>query len=339
MTALAAVASYLVADFLRLPEAYWAVISSIIVMQSSVGATVGASWNRLAGTGVGAMVGAVFGSIWGDHVLAFGIAVGLTVWLCSLLGLLDSYRLAGVTVGVVMLFGREEPSYWVIAVRRFLEVSVGIVVSLVVMGMTWSSRARKRLREKLVDTLIEMSLLYEAVLRRWRNEGEAPIDELRGKVRESLGAHEVLLKQASFEPAMGIRPAALALWGDHLRRIYLAIEALELAMREGPRDGEVFGVEPELGRLVEAISAEFHALANDLVAKRLASSRDRLEGFVMALDRKMAEAGHRQSSHGLGLEEALRFYAFVSSLRSLARELDLAREAIQLPSLEVRSED
>lgn len=328
----------MVADFLRLPESYWAVISSIIVMQSSVGATIGASWNRLAGTAIGAITAAIFGSVWGDHVVAFGIAVGVTVWFCAALGLLDSYRLAGVTVGVVMLVGREDP-YWVIAVRRFLEVSVGIVVSLVVTGMTWSSRARKRLREKLVDSLIEMSLLYEAVLRRWRGDANAPIAEIRAKVRGSLGVHEALLKQASFEPAMGIRPAVLALWGDHLRRIYLAIEALELAMREGLRDGDELGVEPELGQLGRAISAEFHELACDVVAGRIASSRDRLETHVMALDRKMAEAGHRTSSHDLGLEHVLRFYAFVSSLRNLARELDLAREAIQLPSLEARRND
>ena len=210
LTSLAAVVSYWVAGALHLPERHWAVISSIIVIQSSIGATVGASWNRLAGTAIGAFIAAVFASLWGTDVVAFGVAVGLTVWVCASLGLLDSYRLAGVTVAVVMLFEREA-SFAVIAVRRFFEVSVGVVVSLVMTGLTWSSRARKRLRERVVDLLVEMGLLYEAVLRRKDGDADAAVGELRGKVHDSLRAYEELLKQATFEPAMGMRPATLAL--------------------------------------------------------------------------------------------------------------------------------
>ena len=49
-TALAAVVSFLVARLLRIPEAYWATISTIIVMQSTLGAALTVSWQRLAGT-------------------------------------------------------------------------------------------------------------------------------------------------------------------------------------------------------------------------------------------------------------------------------------------------
>jgi len=296
-------------------------------MQSSIGATVGASWNRLAGTAIGASLAAAFASLWGTDVVAFGVAVALTVWVCSSLGLMDSYRLASVTVAVVMLFERES-SYAVVAVRRFLEVAVGIVVSLVVTGLTWSSRARKRLQERVVGMLVEMSLLYEAVLRRRSGHADAPVDELRAKVHDSLRTHAALLKQATFEPAMGIRPAVLALWRDHLQRVYLAVEALELATRDGPRDIAGLGFEAELTSLIQAISTEFHELARDVVAGRLASGREPLETKVRALDEKMAEVGRDRAGNDFGLERALRVYAFVSSLRNLARELDMAREVI-----------
>src|ERR1039458_2285742 len=73
-TAVAGVASLYAAKLCRLPEDYWASISALIVMQSSVGATVSASWTRLAGTAVGAVVGGVFVAMWGVNVLAFGAA-------------------------------------------------------------------------------------------------------------------------------------------------------------------------------------------------------------------------------------------------------------------------
>src|SRR6516225_9061444 len=58
-TAMAAVASFLIARLLQMPEAYWATISAIIVAQSSLGAAATISWQRLAGTVLGAGSGAL----------------------------------------------------------------------------------------------------------------------------------------------------------------------------------------------------------------------------------------------------------------------------------------
>ena len=43
-TAVAAVASVLVARLFRLPEAYWAPIATIVITQSSLGAALKVSW-------------------------------------------------------------------------------------------------------------------------------------------------------------------------------------------------------------------------------------------------------------------------------------------------------
>src|ERR1700738_1281829 len=57
-TAGAAIVSYLGARLFQLPEAYWAPISTLIVMQSTLGAALPISAQRFAGTGIGAAVGA-----------------------------------------------------------------------------------------------------------------------------------------------------------------------------------------------------------------------------------------------------------------------------------------
>ena len=57
-TTVAAVVSYLIARLFRLPEAYWAPISTLIGMQSTLGASLPVSVQHFAGTAVGAAIGA-----------------------------------------------------------------------------------------------------------------------------------------------------------------------------------------------------------------------------------------------------------------------------------------
>jgi uncharacterized membrane protein YgaE (UPF0421/DUF939 family) len=73
-TGVAAVFCLYGTDFFKLPQGYWAAISAMIVLQSSVSATVNASLNRLAGTAIDAVLGGLFVKLWGSHVWAFGAA-------------------------------------------------------------------------------------------------------------------------------------------------------------------------------------------------------------------------------------------------------------------------
>lgn len=322
VTAIAAVASFYVATFFALPDPYWSVISSMIVMQSRVGATVGASWNRLAGTAIGALVGVVFGTFLGTELWAFAVAVIVTVWLCASLGLLESYRLAGVTVAIVMLISRGD-FFWMVGIRRFLEVGVGIVVSLVITGLTWPSRARRHLRNGIAEALFDMDALYLAIVSRYRGGEGEPIEEIRARLHDSMKRHAALLKEAIYEPAMGASPALLSLWGEHLERLLLALEALALVVHDGGDRVDDGRFDPELGQLIDAISSSFRELGTSVAAGRLREPHAHLGETVLALDEKVSEVSRGGRSFGFGFDEALRFYAFLAGLRVLAREIDL----------------
>lgn len=144
-TALAAVLSYLIARLFRLPEAYWAPISAMIVMQSTMGAALPISVQRFVGTGIGAVVGAAAASYFPGSVWAFGIAVFLIGMLCAVLRVERSaYRFAGISLALVMLVTRAT-NVWIIASRRFFEVSLGIAVGLLLSAL-WPER--RALREE-----------------------------------------------------------------------------------------------------------------------------------------------------------------------------------------------
>ena len=126
----AGILSIYVAGLFRLPQGYWAAISAFVVLGSDVKTTFRASGERLIGTAIGALAGAVFTYFWGSHLLWFGVAATLTVLLCELLGLGQSYRLACVTVAIVMMIN-SNASPWLTALNRFLEVALGILIALI----------------------------------------------------------------------------------------------------------------------------------------------------------------------------------------------------------------
>lgn len=131
-TAVAAVVSYLIARLFRLPEAYWAPIATLIVMQSTLDAALPVSVKYFAGTAVGAAVGAMMATYFDSSVWAFGVAVFIIGLLCVTLRVERSaFRYASITLVIVMLVTRStSASARGVALHRFLEVSIGLAVGL-----------------------------------------------------------------------------------------------------------------------------------------------------------------------------------------------------------------
>jgi len=90
-TAIAAVASVGAARLARLPEAYWAPVTTLVITQSSLGAALAVSGQRFAGTAPGAAVAALVATYFGPRVLVFGACVFLMGFLCALAHL-DLFR-------------------------------------------------------------------------------------------------------------------------------------------------------------------------------------------------------------------------------------------------------
>jgi uncharacterized membrane protein YgaE (UPF0421/DUF939 family) len=138
-TSIAALISLVVARLFRLPEAYWAAITTIIVTQSTLGAALTVSKQRLAGTAIGAVLGALTATYVGSNAMAFAAGVFMCGLICSELRIEQAaYRYAGITLAIVMLAVRTEAP-WIIAIHRFLVISIGIAVALILTAL-WPER-------------------------------------------------------------------------------------------------------------------------------------------------------------------------------------------------------
>jgi uncharacterized membrane protein YccC len=134
-TAAAATVSVLIARLVGLPEAYWAAIATLVVMQSTLGATLTLSIERIVATAVGASVGAIESNFFGANLIAFVIAI-FVLGLMSFAFRLErtAYRYASITLTIIVLIPRAAAA-WTIAWHRFAEVSTGILVALAVVAV------------------------------------------------------------------------------------------------------------------------------------------------------------------------------------------------------------
>ena len=131
-TAIAATLSLAVARLFGLAEAYWAAIATLLVMQSTLGATVLIS---IAATAVGALAGALVATYFAGNILVFAAAVFVLGLLSAAFRMERSaYRYAGVTLAIIVLIPRANAP-WIIALHRFFEVSVGILVALALVAV------------------------------------------------------------------------------------------------------------------------------------------------------------------------------------------------------------
>ena len=129
-TTVAAVAALLLARLLKLPEYYWAPISTIVVVQSTIPPlTLG--WQRFVGTALGAVLGAAVATFFRPTAVVYAVGIllcGLLAWSLRVGG---AYRFAAITLSIILLIPRARAP-WITGWHRFLEVSLGIAVALVV---------------------------------------------------------------------------------------------------------------------------------------------------------------------------------------------------------------
>jgi uncharacterized membrane protein YgaE (UPF0421/DUF939 family) len=128
-TAAATVLSLLLArNVLKLPEFYWAPISTIVILLSTINPLT-LAWQRFAGTALGAALGALIATFFHANWVVYGAGIFVCGTLSAALRLASAYRFAAIALSIVLLVAHERPP-WIVAAHRFVEVSLGIAVGL-----------------------------------------------------------------------------------------------------------------------------------------------------------------------------------------------------------------
>jgi uncharacterized membrane protein YgaE (UPF0421/DUF939 family) len=133
-TTVAAVLAMLLARMLKLPEFYWAPISTIVIIQSTIPPRT-LAWQRFVGTAMGALLGVALATFFPSALFpATALVYALGIILCGLFAFMfrigGAYRFAAITLSIILLIPRSRAP-WIVGWHRFLEVSLGVAVALV----------------------------------------------------------------------------------------------------------------------------------------------------------------------------------------------------------------
>src|SRR5436309_15309555 len=104
----ATVVSLLLARTLKLPEFYWAPISTLVILLSTINPLT-LAWQRFAGTALGAGLGAVIATCFGTgpHWPVYGAGIFVCGILCALLRVASAYRFAAIALTIVLIIVHE----------------------------------------------------------------------------------------------------------------------------------------------------------------------------------------------------------------------------------------
>ena len=159
--AVAGAASFAAAGAVGLAQGYWAVFTSVIVMQASVGGSLQATIDRMIGTIGGAVIGAIVAvALPSGDAFAQGAAVAIALLPLAFVAAIDPrFRVAPVTAVIVLLSPTGQSlSPFLFTVDRVIEIAVGSVVALAVSLLVLPARAHGLLAEttgKLLSLLAD----------------------------------------------------------------------------------------------------------------------------------------------------------------------------------------
>ena len=131
---------------LHLPEGFWAVMSALIVLRPTAGATLGAGWDRIRGTLAGTLLGLAGVAL--RHLHGFDVTA-TTLVLVGLLAaasaLLPWLRSAPITALIVLgSGGLAQHSALQVAALRAVEIGIGVGVGLLLsFASLWQATARR----------------------------------------------------------------------------------------------------------------------------------------------------------------------------------------------------
>lgn len=298
---IAAAAAYAAYKSLGLQQGYWAVFTVIIVMQGSIGGTLGAATERMIGTLAGAVVGGLAAAFHSNTTIGVGIALvlvtGATVWGAAVR---PQLRVAPVTAAIMLLTEPAGAPVEQFVLDRIIEIGMGGLIGVLAMVLIFPARSHAVVVARSVAVLrrIQKLLLSEADALE-RGEALVPSTE-HPALRQALAAVEQALKDADRERASRLAdhriPPAIprTLW--RVRNDLVAIGGVlrtplppQVASTLAPAAARLLRAHAELTeRCATALNAVTVVSRNDVTAAHLAFTETfsglRQSGVMRALD-------------------------------------------------------
>ncbi len=198
--AVAATAAYSAYHLFGLPQGYWAVFSAVIVVQSSIGATLTLSIERMMGTVAGAVIGGLAVWLHPHTALGLGVAIALSVAVASFAAAARADLKVAPITAVIMLISPTGQAMGPLetAVLRVVEIGIGSLIGVLATMLIFPARAHHAATERIRAVMGDVATMLEGCAARLRGE-EAEVFANAASIRAGLTAVEAALADAGRE--------------------------------------------------------------------------------------------------------------------------------------------
>lgn len=250
--------SHLASQLLALPEAFWSVMSVLIVMRADSAGTLAAGWERLRSTGGGALVG--LAGVWAlEHGLPRdGTTLAVTAAMAAASGAVPGWR--GAPIAALIVLGSRAGvghSALTVAALRVEQIAIGVSAALLVAFVASRLQGEDRLRSGCAKVL-------RGHAARWA--GRAPDDAaLAERLRTALGRLGALAEGADQGTVLVARlRCRAAAQGAQRERVKALVQSCHHA--------------DSIARLLEGADAALKRRVSGAVARAFRSASDALIG-------------------------------------------------------------
>ncbi len=317
--------------FIKHPDPFvsgiWCVVASIFASQPTLGGTYKAIWNRFLGVLVGSVLGGFFASQWGAHPFILGVAIFCTACICFASGLKENYRMACLSLAVIMVPWGINPSIspWAYAFFRFLDTCVGLGVAMFVAQAVWPSQALTTMQLQMADILSLIRQFYEYALVSPNSprKSETISDELMTDVNQAFIQARFNLEESKMELLIGMSP--ITIWVDLLsclERLWENVRDLKKIFDSSMLE-EIF--DEELKKEVYHLSEQIDFALKDLSEKLKNGHSSYDYGHIVALQESLIEQLVRFRATRVmkkyNLERVENYFVFFYNFKHILNEL------------------
>nr|WP_287410720.1 FUSC family protein [Pseudodesulfovibrio sp.] len=311
----ASVLAYVVSGFVGVPYAYWAVITTVIVMQVHVADSIHMCLYRFTGTAIGAGMGILLILIFPATPMytLMGIFVGTGV--CAYLTRYNvRFRMAAITVAIVYLTSLTDEHRILFTLSRVAEIGVGVSCAFLVSVILWPRRAGAALRERLEHQYGQLAVRYTLLMNNFLSLQQKTdpdlFDDFAGTTEKNKEMfHKVFsMERRFFRDDVNLLSTQVSVFRSVLERLQAMLTLLNQV------EGVGFDIilAPELTELTRSTTTALRA-----IGMGVPHDTKRLEEAVTNIEIRFIELRRQGVTSRFGAQRLFQVLGFISSAQHL----------------------
>lgn len=322
----AAAAAFIAYKLLNLQQGYWAIFTVLIVMQGSIGGTLGAATERMIGTLAGAVLGGIAAALHDGSTFKLGTALvivtGLGVWGASLR---PQLRIAPVTAAIMLLSAPPGVPVHTFVVDRIIEIALGGVIGVLATVLIFPARSHGVVITRSVAVLRRIQHLLQSEADAIERGEALPPSNEHPALRQALTSVEQAMNDANRERASRLASHTIppsiprTLW-----RIRNDLVHVGSVLNKPLPEAIISNLAPAAANLLRAEAAFVGHCATGL-GDGTAVSRENVSAIYLAFTEAFDKLRQAGVTRTLDFDAAGRVFGLAFTLESLHRDLsDLA---------------